>query len=261
MSEEPTADFAEVEPGPELAPDNLQGSDQADAASLEEAEQTIQEGTELEGEPQAEPRVNLFESQEFRNVQSSWERQIAEERRQRQALEAKMQETQRRLEEQAEDAQLRNADPDQAVQILRTKLARERAAVAQQREQDRMAQDVKDRATRMLAEAGLKADDPGLDWSGKQDYAGLSVLATSIVRAQRLKAEKIRQEVEQVAKKKARKAVKQTGAARPNLATGTTRPKTLEAEYEQKLAALKGTGRMYEATKLMREYREKGLNI
>jgi hypothetical protein len=264
VSEEPNVEIVEAgATGADEASVALEGAEQEAGSVAEgEAEQLAEEGEGEGEEPQAVDLsgIDLTELPQFRDWQSQQDRQLAEARRQSQELQAQMQQTMRQLEAERDEVRLLNADPNQQAAFYKTKLSQERAAMQQREQQQALTSAVNAKAFQMVADAGLDPKDPNLDWTGGATYQGLAMLAESVTRAQRLKMDKDKTEAAQMAKKKAKRAVKATGAAKPNLATGSGK-KSLMQEYRAELDKLRGSGKLYEFQKLQRKYKAKGLEV
>jgi len=227
----------------------------------EASEQQLQEGQAEEAgqeESQATEQspVNLDELPQFRNWKSKMDRQLAQERGERERLQQKLEEQQERLQE----LQLRDAPPDEQVQILKNQLA-------QTREEQRMEAERRQRAARMRQEAedvlnslGVKRDHPDLDWSGGPTEDGVLQLMKSAAKIAAQKDNTSKQQVEAEVRKAKQEAMKETGAADVSTATGSGGP-TLRAQYEKELAKLKGSRNIRAFTELRHKYREKGLDV
>ena len=227
----------------------------------EAPEQQLQEGqaeganqeTEQAGERKP---VNLDELPEFRNWKSKMDRQIAQERGERERLEQQMKEQRSRLQE----LQLQDAPPDEQVKILKNQLAQREEEMRMQQERQRKIQERTETAQQFLNELGLDWETPGLDKSGDPLGDGFERLVMSAAKIAAQKDGNSKQQVEAKVREAQQKAVKETGAADVSTATEGGGP-SLRAQYEKDLAKLRGSRNVRAFVALKKEYREKGLDV
>jgi hypothetical protein len=262
MSEEPNMELTPAEAGAEAAPVAGDGAGEVAAVS-----QPAQEP--IAGEVQEAPQVDLSKIDlttlpQFREVQSSFDRQAQSLRQRAEQAERRAAEQARRVEQQMAEIRMKDATPNEQAAYYRTELARQQVEREQEKRQMAETARLQAEAGKLVADLGLDINTPGLDWSAGATPQGLARLATS---AARLVADREKKRQEEAVRKTAKakktatqQAVRATGAATPNLATGSTN-KGLMAEYQAELAKLRGTGKTYEFQKLQRAYRAKGLSI
>lgn len=208
------------------------------------------EGANQETEQAAEQKpVNLDELPEFRNWKSKMDRRVAQERQERERLQQQLEEQQERLQE----LQLRDAPPEEQVQILQNQLAQTREEQRMREQQRQKAAQLRQEAVEVLDTLGLSADTPGLDWSGGPSEEGLLRLVKSAAQIAAQKDDTSKQQVEAEVRKAKQEALKETGAADVSTATGSGGP-SRRAQYEKKLKELRGSRNMRALIALRKEY-------
>lgn len=242
-------------------------------AIAQEVEAPTAEVTQAEPEPETQPvpvkpeKVNLDDLEEFRMWKSEADRRVAQaarqaeqERQQREAYEQQMTDLKRQLDQ----LRLRDAEPDEVAAYYEQQLAAVQAEQQRQQEQARQAQIMSDRAMRFLEGVGLTVDTPGLDWSGGATPEGLIALMESATGLVALRAQQMTKQQKADAEKAARtaehKALQDAGVTKVNTATGGA-PPTLQRQYEEDMAALRGTGNLDALLEVKDKYRRQGLKV
>ena len=211
-----------------------------------------------EGEPEEPQPIDLTQLDEFKKYQSSFDAQKDQWRREREAMEARMAELERRSAE----AFLKDADPEEAVAYYQGELTKVQQQMAQQRRQQELVADV----YTQLQDMGITQDEINmLDWPDEISERGALQVIKSAAKLQMQRLSHTKEEVEKEAKAMAReerqKAIKETGAARTSADGGPSSKPSLAAEYAREYAKLKGTNDVLAVVELKNKYRQLGLDV
>ena len=241
-----------------------------DQAIAQGAEEPTAERAEPEPEPEQEPvkeKVNLDDMEEFRRWKSEADRRIAQatgqaeqERRQRELYQSQMTNLQRQLDE----ARLQDAEPSEVAAYYQQQLTAIQAEQQRQEEERARTQKMSDRALRFLEKLGLPPETPGLDWTGGATEDGLIALVESASELVALRGQQMtkqqKTDAETAARAAEQKALKDAGVTKVSTVTGGAAP-TLQRQYEEELAALRGSGNLDAMLNLKDAYRRKGLKV
>ena len=265
------------------SPETNQQSDVTSAAS--EPQQVAEVGTQGQSGASATPqpseptvsqgKVDLTQSEDFRKLQSAYDRQIAQERNARKRLEQELQEIRAKLS-QKELEDLDSLDPAEKA----AKLERRLREMQRQQELERAQAAIVQRAQAMVAKAGLDWNDPRIA-TVKAEYGpteeGLAALAERIAeiateqaKAAQLAMRKAAEEAEKKAREAQQRArveeATRSGEAMTSMASPAPQ---LSDEREQqiknfraRLAALRGKGvTSPEYIRLLSDMRKAGLTV
>lgn len=227
-----------------------------EAGAVEGAQEGKPEAAAETEDRSTEQHVNLDEFEDFRKFKSMTDKRIAEERSRREQVEQQL----GQLQQQLEEAALKDAPPEEQVTYLKGKMARLQQERARDQYVQQQRQKVNQEAIRLLSDLGIRQDHPELDWSGDPLQDGMARLAASAARIAAGQAKVSKKTVEAKVREAKQEAVKETGAADVSTATEGAGP-SLQAQYQKDLAELRGSRDYRAYVELKRRYREKGLPV
>jgi len=175
----------------------------------------------------APPKVDLTTLPEFRQYQAAVDREKEAARRREQAYQqqlAAVQAQQAQYAQQVEALRLKGADPEEAVQYLQAQLSQERQQAQAAMQVQAKADELRERATKMLSSLGLDLETPELDMSGGATEAGYTMLLESALKIAAERGGAAKTEAEQAALRAAQAAqvetARQMGATTVSTSTG-----------------------------------------
>lgn len=205
--------------------------------------------------------VDLTKSEEFRKWQAARDRRETQLQQQLRTQGEQLQAMRRQFEE----AQLKDADPEQVAAYYQQRAATLEQEQGTQAVQAQERQEIVTQAEVLLADLGLDPDTPGLEWGDEPSWGQLARLAASAAKVKALQVEALAKEqttvVTEAAQQARTEALVQAGVTQVSTAVGGATPTDLRAEFEAERQKLRGSGDVGALAQLKAKYRKQGLEV